>query len=361
MKKILALLLALVMVLALTACGGSSSSPAAETTTKAAAEEAAPAAEEPEAAKQADEAPAAAEAAGLDRNGDGKVTIAYSTIAYAIAPLTQYLCDNLNAFATAEGWEFSYLAAEGDAVLQGQQIETLVDQDPDFLVIFPADAALAIDWVEDAADEGVPVFLVGTDVAEEAHDSAVAFCGPDNYTMGAELARYLIEQNGADAGLGIVEIGGNAGQADYIDRKAGFEDTIAAESNYSILGDTAWCHSSRTDAQDSMADFISTYGDQIDVLYGMDDDLTLGGVNAIAEVNRTDDIQVLSITGQIEAIQAVKDGKMASTAFTPPRLTASLVIDAINEYAANGTIEYFQSYVPDLITAENADNYQGEF
>ena len=245
-------------------------------------------------------------------------------------------------------------------MLQGQQIETLVDQDPDYLVIFPADAELAIDWVEGAADEGVPVFLVGTDVAEEAHDSAIAFCGPDNYAMGVELAEALIAANGEDAALGIVEIGGNAGQADYIDRKAGFEDTIASSSNYTILGDTAWCHSSRTTAQDSMADFLSTYGDQINVLYGMDDDLTLGGVNAIAEVGR-DDIQVYSITGQVEAIQAIKDGKMVTTTYTPTRLTASLVIDAINEYAANGSIEYYQSYLPDLITADNADNYEGEF
>ena len=339
MKKILAFVLVLAMLLALCACGSTSSS------TSTAAEEAA----EP-----------AAEAGDLDRNGDGKVTIAYSTIAYAIAPLTQYLCDDLNALCGEEGWEFVYLAAEGDADLQGQQVETLVDQDPDFIVMFPADAALAVDWVEYAYDAEVPVFLVGTDVAEEAHDMAVAFCGPDNYTMGVELAEYLIEQNGADAALGIVEIGGNAGQADYIDRKAGFEATIADESNYTILGDPAWCHSSRTDAQDSMADFISTYGDQINVLYGMDDDLTLGGVNAIAEANRSD-IQVLSITGQVEAIQAIKDGKMMTTTYTPTLLTASLVIDAINAYAATGSIEYQQSYVPDLITADNADSYEGEF
>ena len=337
MKKILALVLALTMVLALAACGSSS-------TSAPAADEAAPAA-----------------AADLDRNGDGKVTVAYSTIAYAIAPLTQYLCDNLNALCGEQGWEFVYLAAEGDADLQGQQVETLVDQDPDYLVIFPADGALAVDWVEGAYDEGIPVFLVGTDVAEEGRDMAVAFCGPNNYEMGKELAQFIIDANGADAGLGIVEIGGNAGQVDYIERKAGFEEVIAANSNSTILGDTAWCHSSRTDAQDSMADFISTYGDQINVLYGMDDDLTLGGVNAIAEAGKTDDIQVISITGQIEAIQAIKDGKMLTTTYTPTLLTASLVIDAINEYVANGAIEYQQSYIPDLITAENADNYEGEF
>lgn len=355
MKKILAFALALVMVLALCACGSTGS-----TTTEAEAP-AAEVAEESAAEPAAEPAAEVAEGAGLDRNGDGKVTIAYSTIAYAIAPLTQYLCDNLNALCGNEGWEFVYLAAEGDADLQGQQVETLVDQDPDYLVIFPADGALAVDWVEYAADEDVPVFLVGTDVAEEGRDNAIAFCGPDNYTMGVELAQFLIDLNGADAGLGIVEIGGNAGQVDYIERKAGFEDTIAAETNYTILGDTAWCHSSRTEAQDSMADFISTYGDQIDALYGMDDDLTLGGVNAIAEAGLADSIQVISITGQIEAIQAIKDGKMLTTTYTPTLLTASLVIDAINEYAANGTIEYQQSYVPDLITADNADSYEGEF
>jgi ABC-type sugar transport system substrate-binding protein len=357
MKKILAFLLAMVMVLSLCACSSSSSTTTTTETTTADTTETAAEAEAP-----AEEAAAPAAAGGdLDRNGDGKVTIAYSTIAYAIAPLTQYLCDNLKSLSEAEGWEFNYLAAEGDASLQGQQIETLIDQDPDYLIIFPADADLAVDWVESAADADIPAFIVGTDVAEDGQEYAVAFCGPNNYEMGVELAEALIEANGADAGLNIVEIGGNAGQADYIDRKAGFEDTIAAESNYNILGDTKWCASSRADAQSAMEDFLSTYGDQINVLYGMDDDLTLGGVNAITAANKTDDIQVYSITGQIEAIQAIKDGKMVTTAYTPTLQTASLVIAAINEYAANGTIEYQQSYVPDLINASNVDGYEGEF
>ena len=335
MKKIIALVLALSMVFALCACSSSSSSGTASTDTAAAS-------------------------SGLDRNGDGKITIGYSTIAYAIAPLTQYLCDNLKADAEAQGWQFSYLAAEGDAVLQGEQVQTLVDQNPDYLIMFPADAALAVDWVKTAYDAGISVILVGTDVAAEGQQYAKAFCGPNNYEMGVELAEALIAANGADAGLGIVEIGGNAGQADYIDRKAGFEATIQAGSNYTFLGDTAWCHSSRTDAQDSMADFLSTYGDQINVLYGMDDDLTLGGVNAIAEAGKTDSIQVYSITGMIEAIQAIKDGKMVTTAYTPTAQTASLVIETI-QALGNGSVEYQQSYVPDLITKDNADQYQGEF
>jgi ABC-type sugar transport system substrate-binding protein len=358
MKKILAFLLAMVMVLSLCACSSSSSS---TTTTTETATDTTTTETAAEAEEVAEAVETAAEGGDLDRNGDGKVTIAYSTIAYALAPLTQYLCDNLNSLAQAEGWEFTYLAAEGDADLQGQQIETLIDKDPDYLVIFPADADLAVDWVESAADADIPVFVVGTDVAEDGQEYAVAFCGPNNYEMGVELAEALIEANGADAALNIVEIGGNAGQADYIDRKAGFEDTIAAESNYTILGDTKWCASSRADAQTAMEDFLSTYGDKIDVLYGMDDDLTLGGVAAITAAGKTDDIQVYSITGQIEAIQAIQDGTMVTTAYTPTLQTASLVIAAINEYAANGTIEYQQSYLPDLINASNVDGYEGEF
>ena len=89
--------------------------------------------------------------------------------------------------------------------------------------MFPADADLAVDWVQAANEAGVTVLLVGTDVAEDGRQYASAFCGPNNYEMGVELAQALIDANGADAALNIVEIGGNAGQADYIDRKAGFE------------------------------------------------------------------------------------------------------------------------------------------
>ena len=323
MKKIVALLLALVMAFSLVACGNSGGS----------GESSEPA----------------------DRNGDGKVTIAYSAIGYSIAVLPQYLHDNLKAECEERGWEFIFLAAEGDAMLQGEQVSQLVQQDPDYFLMMPADPALAVDWVNEVNEAGIPCITVHTDVADEL---AAAHCGPDNYARAAALAKELIDKHGADAGLKIVEIGGVPVQSDYILRVAGFDEYIKANSNYEILG-IEWAYSNRADAQGYMENFISTYGDEIDVLMGFDDDLTLGGVNALQAAGMTD-VEVYSITGQIEAMAALKAGTMTMTAFYRTALTASNAFDCIEKLAAGEEIEYFHyTEVPNL-TIDNVADYEAE-
>ena len=322
--KILSLILALCMLFSLAACGGNDSG---------------------------NEGGAAA-----DRNGDGKVTIAYSAIAYSIAVLPQYLYSNLEATCTERGWEFMPLAAEGDAMLQGEQVNQLVQQDPDYFVLFPADPALAVDWTKVIADAGIPCITLHTDVAADGQENVKAYCGPNNYTMAEDIAKALIEKHGADAGLKIVEIGGVPVQSDYIDRVAGFDTYIKANSNYEILG-LEWAYSNRADAQTIMEKYISTYGAEIDVLMGFDDDLTLGGVNALQAEGMTD-VEVYSITGQIEAMEAVEKGTMTLTAFYSTTDTVAEVFECIDALAAGETIEYFHYTNVPHVTSDNVGEYK---
>lgn len=323
-KKLIALLLALSLIFALAACGGS------------------------------DEG-GSEEALAADRNGDGTVTIAYSAIAYNIALLPQYLYSNLEQTCSERGWEFTPLAAEGDAMLQGEQVDTLIQQDPDYFVLFPADPALAVDWVKNIADAGIPCITLHTDVAADGQEYVEAYCGPNNYTMAENIAKALVEKHGADAGLKIVEIGGVPVQSDYIERVAGFDTYITENTNYEILG-LEWAYSSRADAQTIMENFISTYGDGIDVLMGFDDDLTLGGVNALQAAKMTD-VEVYSITGQKDAVQAISDGKMTLTSFYSTADTVAEVFRIIDALAAGESVDYFHYTNVPHITQDNAGDY----
>ena len=321
MKRLISLLLALAMVFCLCACGGGSTAK------------------------------------------DDDITIAVSTIAYSIAVLPQVLIDNLQAKCEANGWGFELLAAEGDAMLQGEQISTLVSKDPDYLVIFPADPTLAIDWCAEAQEAGVPTICMHVDVAEECktNGSCVAYCGIDNQAVATSIYNYMVEKNGADAAMNLVEIGGVPVQADYIVRTETFNNSIAG-SGYTQLGDIAWAYSSRADAQTAMENFIGSYGDQIDILVGFDDDLTMGGVNALQEAGMTD-VQVYSITGQKEAMAAIQEGKMTMTVFTSTAAIADQVVEVINTLEAGETVEYYQYIDAPIVDASNVAEYapQAEF
>ena len=109
----------------------------------------------------------------------------------------------------------------------------------------------------------------------------------------------------------MVQISGVPFLKDYQLREAGFK-TAMADSNYNLY-EPDYAFSSRTDAKSAMEQHIQADGDKINIVIGYDDDLTMGAVDAIQEANLGDKIKVYSFTGQNDAIQAVKDGKLEMT------------------------------------------------
>ena len=291
---------------------------------------------------------------------DRKIVVGYSTIAYSLAELPQFLYRHLEDGCKARGWDFLPLAAEGDVTKQGEQVQQLIQQKPDVMVLFPGDPQLAVDWVKDINAAGIPVINLHTDVAEAGRQYSAAFVGADNYNLAANIAKVVIDTFGKDAGINIVQIGGVPVQADMIQRQAGFNDTIAAGSNFNILG-IEWAFSSRADAQGFMENFISTYGDSIDVLYGLTDNLTLGGMYALQAAGMTD-VKIYSITGFKEVIAAIKAGTFTLTAQTHTKVEIDKVMELLDKLVAGQKIdEYFQYMDTPFITKENADKFEGEF
>jgi ribose transport system substrate-binding protein len=289
-----------------------------------------------------------------------KVVIGYSTIAYTLSALTMHLYDDLESACQDRGWEFLALSAEGDVAKQSEQARQLIQQKPDVIILLPSDPNISVDLVKEMYDAEIPCITLHTDVAEEGRQYVSAFCGPDNYTMAASVAMAIIDDYGPDSGINIVQIGGVPVQADSILRIAGFNDTINANSNFNILG-LEWAYSSRADAQGYMENFISAYGDQIDVFVGFNDDLTLGGVNALSAAGMTD-VGVYSTIAYNEGITAVKDGKMRLTALYSPAEAVADAVSCVEMILAGETISEYNHYtnIP-LITSANADQYESEF
>ena len=289
-----------------------------------------------------------------------QIVIGYSAIAYSLAPLPEFLYKNLEAECTRRGWEFLPLVAEGDAMLQGEQVGQLVQQEPDCIVLFPGDPQLAIDWAKTISDAGIYCITLHTDVAEEGRQYVQAHCGPNNYEMASGVAMTIINDYGPDAGINIVEIGGVPVQNDYIERVAGFDDTIKANSNYNVLG-IEWAFSSRATAQEKMENFISAYGDQINVLMGFMDDLTLGGVNALQDAGMTD-VGVYSISAYSEGLTAIKEGKLRVTTIYSTAEAAAEAARCLDLLLAGESSGDYFHYIPmPQVNASNVDQYKSEY
>lgn len=352
-KKLAAALLAISMVASLAACGSSSGSASAASE---AAKSEAPAAAASEAAGSA-----AAPAGDVDVNAamSGK-TIGYVTINGA-APWGGLIGTKLNEFVTAAGGTCKILDAQTDTAKIAEYCQQMIDASVDALVIFGGDPSANSDIAKTADEAGIPVFMAALDVSENGRQYVKACVGPDQKAMCEEIGKFIIEQNGADAGCKVVQISGVPFLDDYIQREAGFAEAMKG-TNYDIL-EADYAYSSRSDAKTFMENHIQAEGDSIDIVMGYDDDLTMGAVAAIDEAGLTGKIKVYSITGQNDAIQAVADGKLELTVMNRADAISQELVNAMAEVFTSGTTEYYHYTELTYITKDNVNDYigKGEF
>lgn len=353
-KKLAAALLALTMVASMAACGSSGGSTAGSTAEAAKSD--APAA----AASEAGSAPAAA-AGDVDVNAamSGK-TIGYVTINGA-APWGGLIGTKLDEFVKAAGGTCKILDAQTDTAKIAEYCQQMIDASVDALVIFGGDPSANSDIAKTADEAGIPVFMAALDVSENGRQYVKACVGPDQKAMCEEIGKFIIEQNGADAGCKVVQISGVPFLDDYIQREAGFAEAMKG-TNYDIL-EADYAYSSRSDAKTFMENHIQAEGDSIDIVMGYDDDLTMGAVAAIDEAGLTGKIKVYSITGQNDAIQAVADGKLELTVMNRADAISQELVNAMAEVFTNGTTEYYHYTDLTYITKDNVNDYigKGEF
>ena len=186
--------------------------------------------------------------------------------------------------------------------------------------------------LEEAKEAGIPVILVDRDINTEKPGLTTCLIGADFYREGVMAAEYLIRK--ADRmGLehvNIVEITGTANSTPMRQRQAGFMDTIAGDERMNVLesidGDFL-----KSRGAECMRYLLERYGDQIDVVFSHNDEMTLGALPEIEKENYVPgrDMIIISIDGGQEAIDVLKEGKINCVVECTPKLGKELMETAI--------------------------------
>ena len=186
--------------------------------------------------------------------------------------------------------------------------------------------------LEEAKSAGIPVILVDRDISTEKEGLTSCLIGADFYKEGFMAGEYLVRK--ADSlGLehvNIVEITGTTNSTPMRQRQAGFADTIAGDERMHILesidGDFL-----KSRGAECMRYLLDTYGDEIDVVYSHNDEMTLG---ALPEIESSDlvpgqDIIIISIDAGQEAIDVLKEGRINCVVECTPNLGDELMETAL--------------------------------
>jgi ribose transport system substrate-binding protein len=170
------------------------------------------------------------------------------------------------------------------------QLDDLLTWGAQAIVAFPQWEGMEVP-IQAAIDKGIVV--VNFDISINA-DGVYRLSG-DNKDMGVQGAHYIVEKIGTEGTVIMLEVPTSGSVSEL--RKAGFEETLAeiAPDMEVISYATQF---TREDGLVDMADILTSH-DKIDAVYSMDDETSIGALQAIREANRTD-IKVITGGGGMQ-------------------------------------------------------------
>jgi ribose transport system substrate-binding protein len=159
------------------------------------------------------------------------------------------------------------------------QLDDLITWGADAIVAFPQWEGMEVP-IQRALDEGIEV--VNFDIAINAE--GVYRVSGDNEDMGIQGANYIVDKIGKTGNVVILEVP-TAGSVSEL-RKKGFVDTIGKLAPDMKLQ----TYATQFTREDGLKDFadILTSNAKIDAVYSMDDETSIGVLQAIKEAGRTD-------------------------------------------------------------------------
>jgi ribose transport system substrate-binding protein len=192
--------------------------------------------------------------------------------------------------------------AGGDAAKLTSDVEDVLAQNPTGLIISggPLEAApAALDAIKAA---GVPVVLVDRKLKGGDYTSWI---GPDNYTIGVQDGQYIVDRLTGKGRL-IVVRGGPEDNSIGLDRTNGMLSEVG-QSQIEVIKAPGFGDWSEDGGFTVMADQLAKY-DHIDAVFCENDSMCLGAQKAISDAGRTDEMFLVGVDGQKEALVQILNG-----------------------------------------------------
>ena len=335
MKKFLALLLALCMVLALCACGNTAVAPEAES-------------------KPAEAATPAGDAAPVD-----KYVIGFSIRTITNDNFNKTIADAARAVVEDAGHEFLFVAAgTGETATieqQAKDIEDLVNKGVDCLIVNPMDQNALLPALQKAKDAGVPVVICSQTIAEGNEDLYVATVSQDLYKSGAGIAECVKEcfPDGGD----IVIVRGIAGSSAGEDEAQGFIDALEG-SNINIV-DQQYGEYANDQAMKVTENMIQA-NPNIVGLFTVSDIMYPGISSALEAAGKTDQVKIFGHDGFKVAADAIRAGYQYSTNMLRPAAVGAQCSEIALMVAERSLPTDYPKFVDmgyTVVTAENVEDF----
>ncbi|QPH54495.1 sugar ABC transporter substrate-binding protein [Pontivivens ytuae] len=261
---------------------------------------------------------------------------------------------------------------DGDHESQVAAIETCIAAGADGILITASDTAAIVPAVQQARDAGILVIALDTPL--EPIDAADATFATDNFLAGELIGQWAAATLGdeaANAKIAMLDLAVSQPSVGVL-RDQGFLQGFGIdlgdpnrwgdETDPRIVGNEVTA-GNEEGGRTAMENLL-TQDPEINVVYTINEPAAAGAYEALRAFGRQDDVLIVSVDGGCPGVQNVADGVIGATSQQYPLLMASLGIEAIAAYAADGTLpentpgkEFFDTGVA-LVTDQPADGVE---
>ncbi len=325
MKHLAKLLILLLLLFVLAACGAEDATPMAE--------EEAPAVEE--------EAPAVEEEAPAPTG----VTLGLS-LSTLNNPFFVTLGDGAQEAADAAGVELVVVDAQDDPAQEATNIEDLIQQGVSAILVNPTDADAIVPSIQKANEASIPVFTIDRGAAG---GEVVAHIASDNVAGGMLAGEFLCDAIGGEGKA--VELEGIAGTSAARDRGQGFNDYLASScSGVEVIA--------RQTANFNRAEGLTVFENilqaepEIDAVFAHNDEMILGAIEAAKAAGRDGEIVFVGFDAVDDAVAAVDAGDLAATIAQQPAVMGQLGVETAAAFLGGASVDDFTPVDLALVAGE---------
>ncbi|MED3727305.1 ribose ABC transporter substrate-binding protein RbsB [Priestia filamentosa] len=230
--------------------------------------------------------------------------------------------------AKKQGMDVVIVDAQNDSAKQVNDVEDLLQQGVDVLLINPTDSAAISTAVQSANNIGIPVVTLDRSADKGKVETLVA---SDNVKGGEMAADYIVEKLGE--GAKVAELEGTPGASATRERGKGFHNVADQKLDVAAKQSADF---DRTKGLNVMENLLQGNSD-IKAVFAHNDEMALGAIQAINSSGR--DVLVVGFDGNEDAVNAVKEGKLAATVAQQPELIGELAVKAASDVLKGKKVE----------------------
>ncbi len=216
---------------------------------------------------------------------------------------------------------------ELDVEKQMQIIENLIQRKVAAICLTPAGSREVIPAILKANRAGIPVLILDTRVDStalaEAGGKVATFIGSDNFDGGRIAGERIIAKLGGIGRVAILE--GIPGHETGDSRLRGFHAAIDKAPGIRIVASQT-ANWERDQGYNVFQNILQSHPD-VQAVFGCNDMMALGAVEAIAAAGRSADILVIGFDAITDAREAIAAGRMEASVAQNPREMGRLAIE----------------------------------